>query len=94
MRAELALSTSQKLGQRPLYLPITVRVTGAIEFLSALGGERLGQHLDGDFAIELGVGRAVDGVHAAFAQFGEDLAVGDLLRAPGCACLASYHFPA
>jgi hypothetical protein len=34
--------------------------------------KRLGQHLDGDVAIQLRVGGAVYGAHAAFAELGHD----------------------
>src|SRR5215467_8239670 len=41
--------------------------------------ESLGQDFDGDVAVQLGVGGAVDGAHAAFAELGPDPVVGDRL---------------
>jgi len=44
--------------------------------------EAIGEDFDGDVAIQLGIGGAVDGAHAAFAEFGGDAVMGDqLLRA-------------
>ena len=34
-----------------------------------ISGENIRQDLHGDFAIELGIGGAVDGAHAALAEF-------------------------
>ena len=56
-----------------------------------VGGEGVGEDFDGDVAIELGVGGAVDGAHAAFAEFGGDAVVGDGGGRAHCAGLASYH---
>src|SRR3954464_5567916 len=42
-----------------------------------IGGEGFGQDLDGDVAIELGVGGAPDFAHASFAELGGDAVVGD-----------------
>jgi hypothetical protein len=42
--------------------------------------EPLRQHLDRHVAIQIGVSSAVDCAHAAFAELGGDLVVGDLLR--------------
>ena len=36
-----------------------------------------GQDFDGDVAIELGIGGAADGAHAAFAELAADAVVGD-----------------
>src|SRR5262249_2462185 len=44
-----------------------------------IGRERIRQHFDGDIAIELGIGGAVDGAHTAFSQFGNDAVVGERL---------------
>ena len=40
-----------------------------------VGGYRLGQDLDRDFAAQLGVFSAIDLTHAAFAELGGDLEV-------------------
>jgi hypothetical protein len=46
--------------------------------------ERRRQNLDGNITIELGIGRAPDFAHAAFAEFGGDTVMGDgLFRAHG-----------
>ena len=44
-----------------------------------IGGHRLGQHLEGDLAIELGVERAVDLAHPSLGELRLDLVVGDPL---------------
>jgi hypothetical protein len=41
-------------------------------------GQRVGQHLDCDVAIQLGIGGAIHSPHAAFAEFGRDALVRDL----------------
>jgi hypothetical protein len=54
----------------------------ALEALHAGGvlSEGAWQNLDGDLAVEFGVGGAVNGTHAAFAEFGRDFVVRDLGR--------------
>jgi hypothetical protein len=39
-------------------------------------GQSLGQHFDGDVAIQLGAGGAVNGAHTSFAELGDDAEVG------------------
>jgi hypothetical protein len=57
--------------------------------------ESFGQHLDGDVAIQLCVGRPVHCAHASFTQLGYDAIMCDrLLRAHRARFQASYHFPA
>ena len=42
-----------------------------------IGGEGVGQNFDGDFAVELGIGGAIDRAHAALAEFGGDAVMRD-----------------
>ena len=42
-----------------------------------VGGERVGEDFDGDFASELGVGGAPDDAHPALAELGGDAVVRD-----------------
>jgi hypothetical protein len=67
---------------RPLFDSIDCRDVGVIERRQDLGlvGEAVRDDFDGDVAIELGVGGAVHGPHAALPELGGDAVVGDSLR--------------
>ena len=54
-----------------------LRFAGEARQAVGIGGENVRQDFDGDVAIELGIGGAIDGAHAAFAEFGDDAVVGD-----------------
>ena len=47
---------------------------------SGSSAKERGQDLNGDVAVEFGIGRAIDGAHAAFAELGSDFVVRDLGR--------------
>ena len=49
-------------------------------------GEGRGQDLDGDVAIELGVGGAIDRAHAALAERRDDFVGAEFDRLPKAAC--------
>ena len=55
--------------------------------------ERIGEHFDGDVAIEPGVGGAINRAHSAFAELGDDFVVSNgLLWAHQARCREYYHF--
>jgi len=92
--------------QRALFDAVDLRDVGMIERCQHLGfaleagdalgvvGEGLRQHLNGDLALQFGVGGAVDGTHTALAELGDNSVVSDrFLRHHPSAISGWYHFP-
>src|SRR4051812_30964372 len=64
--------------------------TGEAGEALGVGGERVGEDFDGDLAIELAVGGAIDRTHPAFAELASDSIVCDgLLRSQGILLFSS-----
>src|SRR5262245_42899026 len=68
-----------------------LRLTGKACHTLRVGGEGVGQDLNGDLAVELRIEGAVDSTHAALTKFGGASIVSDGESGGHAPALASYH---